>query len=245
MSDEQRAYFLNKLTPEERSRLEERMFADDEFFELMLDAENDLADAYAAGRLPPRDAATFAAARSELMGRRHRITVAKALFAREQLAGSDRPAYREISLRKALTLAAGLVAVSIAAWVYKARTTVLLPTARTTAQRFDDQVVSVLLTSTVTRDRNASRSIMLPNRAEELRVTIAVPSVAPNTALHAELRAAAGNLVWQGTPQSWEGNSPVFLISVHQVPSGAAELNVFAGADRHLAGVYPLRFERF
>ncbi len=71
-----------------------------------------------------------------------------------------------------------------------------------------------------------------------------VPAVTPDTALHAELRTATGNLLWQGTPQSWEGNSPVFLIPADRAPSGAAELDVFAGADRRLAGVYPLRFER-
>ncbi len=59
MSDELRAYLLDKLTPEERSRLEERMFADDEFFDRMLDAENDLADDYAAGELSPPDAAAI------------------------------------------------------------------------------------------------------------------------------------------------------------------------------------------
>jgi anti-sigma-K factor RskA len=225
MSDELRDYLLEKSTPEERSLLEERMFADDAFFDLMLEAENELADAYAAGELSPDDAAKFAA------GRRHRIVVAKALLAREQ---HPRAAHK-VSWRWALALAASLVVVAVAAWLYKG----------TATQQSHEKVMAIFLTATVTRERSAVRSITLPKGTEELRVTVAVPAVTPDTALHAELHTAAGNLVWQGVPQSWEGDLPVFRIPADRVPSGAAELDVFAGAgERHLAGVYPLRFER-
>jgi hypothetical protein len=236
MSDELRAYLLEKSTPEERSRLEERMFADDEFFDLMLEAENELADAYAAGELSPGDAARFAARTAQLAGRRHRIVVAKALLAREQNAGAG----RKISWRWALALAASLVAVSVAAWLYKERATIPVPA----TQQSRGNVISIFLTATVMREGNAVRSITLPKGTGELRVTVAVAAVTPNTALHAELHTATGNLAWQGAPQSWAGNSPVFLIPADQVPAGAAELDVFAGAERHLAGVYPVRFER-
>ncbi len=242
MSDELRAYLLDKLTQEERSLLEERMFADDELFDRMLDAENDLVDAYAAGRLSPGDAAKFAAGTNHPPGRRNRVTVAKALFAREQTARSPGNRYRKVHLQQALSVAAALVVVSVAAWLYKAKTSMLVPSARI-AVRPGASVMSIFLTSTVTRERNAAPSITLPKGTTELRVTAAVPAVTPDTALHAELRAATGNLVWQGTPQSWAGNSPTFLIPAAQLPSGAAELDVFAGAARRLVGVYPLRFE--
>ncbi|HZL57066.1 MAG TPA: hypothetical protein VFC21_08300 [Bryobacteraceae bacterium] len=141
-------------------------------------------------------------------------------------------------------MAAVLVMVAVAAWLYKENRTALIPAVRVAAQP-SGRVVSVFLTSIVTRERNAVLSVVLPKGTEQLRVTASVPMVTHDTPLQAELRSATGSLLWQGTPQSWDADSPVFLIPANRTPAGAAELDVFAGADRRLAGVYPLRFERF
>lgn len=52
-------YILGQLSPEERARLEEEYFANADVFEEMVAAENDLIDAYVAGRLQGNDLRQF------------------------------------------------------------------------------------------------------------------------------------------------------------------------------------------
>ena len=53
-------YLLGGLEEPERIQLQQRLFEDDSYFALLLDVENDLMDAYAAGKLSGEDRQRFA-----------------------------------------------------------------------------------------------------------------------------------------------------------------------------------------
>jgi len=61
-NDEQQiiAYLLGKLTDEEQTQLEEKLFVDDEFYEQLQALKAELADDYASGELSTHDRETFA-----------------------------------------------------------------------------------------------------------------------------------------------------------------------------------------
>jgi hypothetical protein len=54
-----RQYLLSLVSDEEQNKIEERFFADDEYFENMLAAEDELAEAYASGELSRRERKRF------------------------------------------------------------------------------------------------------------------------------------------------------------------------------------------
>ncbi len=83
MSDVQDAllvrYLLGDATEEEKSRLEERFFADDDVFSRLLESETDLVDGYVANTLPARDRALFEARAAASPALAERVEIARAL----------------------------------------------------------------------------------------------------------------------------------------------------------------------
>jgi hypothetical protein len=52
-------YLLGEVSDDERSEIEQGYFADDAFFDQLLDVQNDLVDSYVRGTLPPADRKRF------------------------------------------------------------------------------------------------------------------------------------------------------------------------------------------
>jgi len=73
-------YLLNDLSEAERAQVQERLFADDDFFETLLDVENDLVDAYAQAELPPRERGQFERHWLSTPARREKVRHARALL---------------------------------------------------------------------------------------------------------------------------------------------------------------------
>ena len=74
-----RQYLLGELPESERPALEERFFADDEFFDQLLDAENDLLDAYVRGELSRGQQERMAAKLEREPGAQRELALASAL----------------------------------------------------------------------------------------------------------------------------------------------------------------------
>jgi hypothetical protein len=114
--DEQRmrAYLLGGLTDEERAEVEARFFAEDEYFDGLLDVQYDLIDEYARGTLTPAERAQVEARLlSDTEGGRH-LVVAEALRRMETRAAAapaTRRWYHNLRLAAALILATTATAV--------------------------------------------------------------------------------------------------------------------------------------
>ena len=75
-------YLLGDIQEEERARLEERLFADEGFFNQFELAEDELIEAYVRGRLPPAQRALFESHFLASERRRDRLAVAQTLLER-------------------------------------------------------------------------------------------------------------------------------------------------------------------
>lgn len=73
-------YLLGELPEAEQIRLEERFFADDEYFEHLLAVEDDLIDDYVRGELSPHERTRFERAFLTTPERRQRVEFARALM---------------------------------------------------------------------------------------------------------------------------------------------------------------------
>jgi hypothetical protein len=129
-------YLLGELSEAEQARLEERLFADDEYFEQLAAVEYDLIDEYVRGELAPHEQARFENHFLVVPGRRHRVALARSVLQTvSELAAEKRSkpvvARRDSVLRRRfwpasparqLALAAmALIAVAIGTWLLAER----------------------------------------------------------------------------------------------------------------------------
>jgi hypothetical protein len=105
-----RSYLLGEMSAEERAAFQQRIFEDDEVFQRVLAAEDDLTDSLARGELPPAEAARVRLFLDE-SSQRSRVPIARAL-ARLEKRQSAGPIWR-----RALPLAACLVLALAALWL--------------------------------------------------------------------------------------------------------------------------------
>lgn len=75
-----RRYLLGELPETERSELADRYFLDEEFFDELLDVENELLDQYVRGQLSPEEAKSFADYLRILPSRETKLATAYALM---------------------------------------------------------------------------------------------------------------------------------------------------------------------
>jgi hypothetical protein len=104
-------YLLGRLPEDEQEALERDALGDDERFEALLAAEDDLIDAYVAGRLSGEDARSFEVLFLAVPARRERVEFARSLRRLVHAAGA--PRRRSPSW---LPLAASLAACALAGW---------------------------------------------------------------------------------------------------------------------------------
>jgi anti-sigma factor RsiW len=113
-------YLLGESTEDEKTRVEEQFFADDAFFEALLEAETELVDQYADGTLDPAQRTAFEEriARSPALARR--VEIARALRRRADGESAETPeAAAPRSNWVPLLLAACLVLASGLVWMWQ------------------------------------------------------------------------------------------------------------------------------
>lgn len=74
-------YLLGDLSADEKAQIEDRFFADDEYYQSLLIAEDELIYSYLHGRLSGRESALFAAQIAASPKRREKVQLVKALMA--------------------------------------------------------------------------------------------------------------------------------------------------------------------
>ncbi len=85
-------YLLGELSEAERMRLEERLFADDEYFEQLSAVEYDLIDEYVRGELAPPEREVFERTFLTSPGRRQRVEFARSVLKTIAEAAAEKPA---------------------------------------------------------------------------------------------------------------------------------------------------------
>lgn len=172
-----RRYLMGELPEEETDRLEERMLADDELFELACAAEEEILDDCARGKLRRAECDGLAARLAQSPGGRQRLALARALTK------VPRPQPQEEKPRrvKVAALAAGLAAALLA--------TVIAP-------RVAGPKPSVAhLTLQALRGADYDQQVKpVPGRPTELRVDLGF--AAPGQAFRADIATTAGQPVW-------------------------------------------------
>lgn len=195
-------YLLGEVRDEEeRARFERRLLADENLYEQLLIAEDELIEAYLSGELSGSDKARF---EEHFLGTprcRERVENLRAL--REAL--TRRPNSR-ISLRfwPALTAAsltaASLAVVFAAVWVHD-RTAVRRLEGELAVERARQAVagptsVHFVLAPGVTRSDSGTQWLIVPATVAEVRLQLDLPKGNPHPPYRAVLETAAGGQVW-------------------------------------------------
>jgi len=105
-----RRFLLGELSEEEADRIEERVLADDELFELACAAEERILDDCAHGKLRRAECDRLAARLARSKGGRERVELARALAKLAADEGEEEEEERPRRVKLAAALAAGLVA---------------------------------------------------------------------------------------------------------------------------------------
>ena len=206
-------YLLGGLEEPERIQLQQRLFEDDSYFALLLDVENDLMDAYAAGKLSGEDRQRFEACLQGTSEQREKLAFARAL----QRTG--RHVFRAwLPVAAAVVLLAGL---SYFAW--ENRTAKTAPAA--------PQVASLVLTADNTRGENRRPELAVAPGVQmvELRMVISGPAGAGP--LSANVLTGRGAMVWQQANLSPVESRVSVWVPAHLLAAGNHEVELKSGSE--------------
>lgn len=196
-----RLYLLGELPAEERSRFEDRYLGDPDLFARVEEAEAELLDEWAAGRLPPAQGARLEARFGESEAGRRRLAFARALKERAA-AGAQAPGpHPERSLpggftrhrpaRVALWAAGAVAAASLALLAWRE----LSPSPPFPPDGPPPVVASLRLSPGLARGAGAGAEVALPDGAGVLELRLDTPAA---VAYRATVETAEGQRVWQG-----------------------------------------------
>lgn len=219
-----RAYLLGQLAGADRHAVEARMFEDDAFDSLLQEAETDLLDDWARGRLSPREADAVV----------NRFPAAKRALAR-QLAARARPPRRNVLHWWLAVAALLLAALSGAFWLQQhQRPGGTAPV----ANRVDESKLQVLaLRTPSTRGASVPLFRVTPQTAT---VRIIVPAPGALASYELELESAGAPVHHSVSPL---GGTLALDLPVASLPTGNCDVLVF-GPDRALVATYAFRVER-
>ncbi|MGH9397755.1 MAG: hypothetical protein ACRD18_13000 [Terriglobia bacterium] len=105
-------YLLGELKADEAAKLDERLIADDELLDRMEEAQNDLLDAYAGGKLSPEQRERVEKALLHSSGQLERLRMARSLEARQPIAAAPRAVPESRARSGAWRLGLGLACVA-------------------------------------------------------------------------------------------------------------------------------------
>jgi hypothetical protein len=253
-----REYLLGRLSEEEQARIETLLFEDDDVFEAIRDAEDDLIDRYLAGELTPADRDAFENVFATTITRQERIALAHALLhgaasnARVQIApaapapaapapaapapaeparvqGARPAATRRLIVAAGAALAAALV-IAIA-WRLIARDHLVLP--RVPDDATTQPSVATLALSRMDLRRGAGNlpRLVLHRGTTAVRLEPELEAPIPATGTTVTLRRVEGPIAWQGTLDVERGR-PSVTVPARFVGSGDYVLSLSAPGVR-------------
>jgi hypothetical protein len=229
-----RAYLLGRLPPDAAERLEGRLLEEDDLFQAMRSAEDDLFDAFARGELTPDDRERFLA---RFGADRDRIAFARALAARTGPTASRRP-----SVWIPLAAAAALVVAAGAAWTLRSRRPaepVPAPPASIAAVQPPAAPVAVpvvaLLSLSSTRAAGDRPTIEIPAASTDVDLRVRLNPADRFDRYAMELRSAADAVVWRaGDLKGRVEHGDLFVdarVPAAALPDGVYELAVHGGGS--------------
>ncbi|MDT4955095.1 MAG: hypothetical protein QOJ02_3233 [Acidobacteriota bacterium] len=187
-----RSYLLGELDPEPQQQLEQRLLADDEYFEALLIAEDEIIDQYLSGSLTSLEQEKFASIFLSTPERRQKLNFARALRKYIQLnepagtissdASEQSPSFwkrflpsflraRHPALSFSLATALLLVLVGVT-WVAVKN----LRQQNNPGQENPDNVLAITLTPGALRGTGTLERVVIPARVETVRLQLKLPS---------------------------------------------------------------------
>jgi len=248
-----RRYLLGELCAEERARLEERYFKNDDLFEEMEMAEDELIDAYLRGHLSKSESRLFEENYLSSQRRRHKVGLARELL--EYSANAEPPApitliatrfrFVQLAFLAGLVSFAGIVGWELITVHYRRRSR---PPARSRPLASSEShvpqaelpAISLLLQSS-RRGTTGSGSNLLAIPPGEHRIFLEVyPQDMLSTRFRAEL-FRRGRSVWREDVTPGAGQQLTLKLHSSDLPTGTYFLSVIGLAD----GAKPMTRERF
>jgi len=206
-TDRMIGYLLGELNDEERREVQERLFRDDDYFERLCAAENELVDAWARGEMEPARRARFEDYYLASPGRRRKAAAAEAL-ARASV-DRPRPEIPRAAIRIpnwALTAASLVVVVGLGALV---RETVRLREQISSLERRRSEdleaarvapaapgVFSLVLLPGVTRSAAGVAPVTIPAAVELVQIQLRLDPGVEHPRFNATLARASGTRLW-------------------------------------------------
>lgn len=252
---EMRLYLLGKLPPERREELQAQFFEDDASYDRLLEAENDLIDDYARGKLTADDARAVEEGLAVGQQQQDSIRFARALWRAEQRRAGDVHTKAHGHVQQwAIAAAIAVVSITSAAWfaVQNASLRHDLVTATRNAQTVAEVRNTPLpnappfaaVTLDPTLRGTGARVVTVPASAGLVKIELA--GIGGFNDYSPELQRG-GSVVWteSGVTASTEGVLTVWIPS-ELLSEGSYEFIVYGSANgaRRLAGAYPFQVRR-
>lgn len=230
--DRIRTYLLGGLTPEERQQIDDRTFTDDAFESEVEEAEADLLDDWARGKLAPADAARV---RNRYPEHRRRTA---SLLARH-VGAPARPAAR---MRRYWWIAAAILVVGLAPLILRLRPS--QPALQHPHPAVAPQPKPIVLALTIPTTRGSTPPVFtLAGPDAEIKLT--APAVPGYREFELRLESGDRGIVFTREVTS-EGGELAAVCSAAALPDGNYDLVISGrkGGAMELASVYSFRIRR-
>ncbi len=225
-----RAYLLGQMPEADAERLEVRALEDEEAFQAVQSAEDDLFDGFVRGRLTPDERARFL---DRFGGETGRIAFARALAQQTSTSGLRRPPmWVPLAAAAAVVLAAG------AGWWLRSRPAPAPAVAPPVAARVTAPAapaVVAMLTLGTSRAAGDRPVIELPPGASAIDLRVRLNPGDRFDAYSMTLRSAADTVVWQGDHLRAAAQTGDLVVGAtvpaERLPDGVYELAVRGGGS--------------
>lgn len=211
MTEPEHRYLLGRLDEAEREEFAARFLEDPELLARVEDAENDLFDAYAAGRLSGDDRWRFEERFLRDIEGRRRLALARALHRKTRKGGV---------FRVAGAIAAGVVLLAGVGWLV--RRTGTTPAA-------EPVLVASYRLAAATRATAAPQEVRIPHTGM-VEWRTAVPAGTAEGAYQVELAGARGDVRWTSPPLDPAGADLAWRTPATVVPDGACVFTIRTGS---------------
>jgi hypothetical protein len=240
-----RQYLLRQLAEDQQELTEKRLFTDDEFFEELEIAEDELSDDYVSNELTPDQRRRFEQFFLISPERQGKLRFARALARQRPPASTDEPTWIErirlvwhsqTPLIRAAAVAAAVVIVAGALWFARPDSS--------------PQTFATLTLTISTADRAAgvpATKLTLPIQGDGLRLKLKLPEQSRTAARYRVDMQKANGGTQPLAPVLHDGDSLVVELPAAQLSRGEYAFKVSAinpdGSDRPLSGSYLLTVE--
>lgn len=241
-----RQYLLGLLAEGSREEIEKGLLRDEDLFEELLIAEDDLVDNYLGGELSRNERTAFEQHFLATTERQEKLTFARAFnrhmtatHPSEIAAGRFWPLLknRQSQVFGVTGIAILLIAVVLALWLFRDQ--------RTSPQSF--ATLNLTITQGTRGDGSPVPVLRLPIREDALRIVLALPEKPPPALRYqAELETAAGEKR-RLAPTSDDSNSLKVVIPATDLKRGQYAIKLFAvgndGVEQRVSGGYYFTLE--